>query len=120
MKHSPYQDWYVKNRSSILENFFSYLSIPSISTDPSHKEGVLNCAKFVADHLKEMGLEVDTWETENHPIVYGKHLKAGKDKPTVLFYVHYDVQPIDPLEEWKTDPFNPINEKWCGLCKRSL
>ncbi len=68
----------------------------------------MNCAEFVKTELKSIGLEnVKIYETPGHPIVYGEWLKAGNDKPTVLIYGHYDVQPVDPVNLWTNPPFSP-------------
>ena len=83
------------------------LSIPSVSTAPEHKGDVALAAKWVRDRLKAAGCKkVEIHKTQGHPIVYGEWLGA-KGAPTVLVYGHYDVQPVDPLELWKTPPFTP-------------
>jgi acetylornithine deacetylase/succinyl-diaminopimelate desuccinylase-like protein len=65
-------------------------------------------AKWLADHLRRLGFDqVSILPTEKHPVVFGEWLKAGKDKPTLLYYGHYDVQPPDPIQLWKTAPFEP-------------
>lgn len=95
------------NFNNYLEELKDYLRIPSISTLESNKEDVNRCAQFVSDKLKEAGMtRVEIFQTKKHPIVYGEWLEA-KDKPTVLIYGHYDVQPIDPIELWNTPPFEP-------------
>lgn len=97
-----------ENRERLLEKLNDFLSIPSISTDSIHKEDVKQSAVFTADYLKEIGLEeIEVKETKRHPLVYGEWMKAGKDKPTVLIYGHYDVQPADPYELWESEPFQP-------------
>jgi acetylornithine deacetylase/succinyl-diaminopimelate desuccinylase-like protein len=90
-----------------LEELLEFLRIPSISTLPEHRDDVRRSAAFVADALKAAGLEnVEIIETEGHPLVYADWLHA-EGKPTVLCYGHYDVQPPDPLELWKSPPFEP-------------
>src|SRR5690606_2120627 len=90
------------------QELFELLRIPSISTDSSRTGDVLKAAHFLKDRFIDAGLEnVNVHETAGHPIVYGDWLHAGDDKPTVLFYGHYDVQPPDPIELWTNDPFNP-------------
>lgn len=97
-----------KHQDTFKEELFDLLRIPSISADPNHKKDVRRAAEFVAGQLEKIGLNnVSIEETEGHPIVLGEHLEAGPDKPTVLIYGHYDVQPPDPLDEWKTPPFEP-------------
>ncbi|HUG34098.1 MAG TPA: dipeptidase [Anaerolineales bacterium] len=99
-------DYAHQNNERFLEELKDFLSIPSISTDPEHNEDTQRGAEWVASHLKSLGMEnVQIMPTGGHPVVYGEHLKAGKDAPTVLIYGHYDVQPVDPLELWLTDPF---------------
>jgi acetylornithine deacetylase/succinyl-diaminopimelate desuccinylase-like protein len=96
------------NLPRFKSELFDLLRIPSISADSKYKGDVKKAAEFVQHQLESIGLdEVRLCETPGHPIVFGKYLKAGADKPTVLIYGHYDVQPPDPLELWETEPFNP-------------
>src|SRR5215471_15707340 len=95
-----------QNRERFLEELKDFLTIPSISTSPEHKADVERCAQWVAGQLRALGMDnVQVMPTAGHPVVYGEHLKAGKDAPTVLIYGHYDIQPVDPLELWTSDPF---------------
>ncbi|RYM05674.1 dipeptidase [Sporolactobacillus sp. THM7-7] len=101
-------DYLKKNRTRYLEQVKEFLSIPSISSDSSHKPEVRQAAAWLANDLKNGGFEhVRIFETAGHPVVYGDFLKA-KGKPTVLCYGHYDVQPVDPIDQWATDPFQPV------------
>jgi len=102
-----YQKWFEKNRTSLLEDFFTFLRFPSISTDPAYQKDLLACKDWLASYLEKIGMDVEVWETSGHPSVFASHLKAGKDAPTLLFYGHYDVQPSVPLNEWKSPPFEP-------------
>jgi acetylornithine deacetylase/succinyl-diaminopimelate desuccinylase-like protein len=96
------------NFDNSVEELKEYLRIPSISTLESHKGEMERCSKFVAEKLKSAGMDrVEIIPTEGHPLVYGEWLKQP-DKPTVLIYGHYDVQPVDPIELWNTDPFEPV------------
>ena len=96
------------DRDQHLSEYKELLSIPSVSTLPEHKGDILRCADWLAAQLKQAGMDnVDIKDTGGHPIVYGESLKAGKDKPTVLVYGHYDVQPADPFDEWDSPPFDP-------------
>lgn len=96
-----------QNKARLLEELFAFLRIPSISTLPEYKDDVHRAARFTADALKSAGLEnVEVIQTANHPLVYADWLHAP-GKPTVLCYGHYDVQPPDPLELWKSPPFDP-------------
>jgi acetylornithine deacetylase/succinyl-diaminopimelate desuccinylase-like protein len=97
-----------QNKDRLLRELFSFLTIPSISTSPENKSDVDRAARFVADSLKNAGLEnVEIVPTAKHPLVYADWLHAP-GKPTVLCYGHYDVQPPDPLELWKSPPFEPV------------
>jgi acetylornithine deacetylase/succinyl-diaminopimelate desuccinylase-like protein len=95
-------------RSAYMSGFSELLRIPSISTDPNYKAEVARCADWVRDEMLRIGLKnCQTIPTDGHPVVYGEWLEAGADKPTVLIYAHYDVQPVDPLNLWVTPPFEP-------------
>ena len=107
MTDESFKTWYEENQEGIQEDFFKFLSFPSISTDPQYKPAILETAKWLKDYLQEIGLEAEIWETSSYPVVFGSYLKAGKDRPTVLLYHHYDVQPVDPLELWDSEPFKP-------------
>jgi acetylornithine deacetylase/succinyl-diaminopimelate desuccinylase-like protein len=97
-----------QNKDRLLEELFAFLRIPSISTLAEHKSDVDRAAKFVAGGLTDAGLEhVEIIPTAKHPLVYADWLHAP-GKPTVLCYGHYDVQPPDPLELWKSPPFEPV------------
>ncbi len=94
-------------RGALLETLRAFLRIPSISTLPEHRPDVDRAAEFVASELRQAGLaRVHLIEGEGNPLVYGERIEAP-GKPTVLCYGHYDVQPPDPLDEWKSPPFEP-------------
>src|SRR5882762_9860144 len=96
-----------QNRARLLDELKALVRIPSISTAPEHAGDVQRAAQFTADALRTAGLEnVEIIPTAKHPLVYADWLHAP-GKPTVLCYGHYDVQPADPLELWKTPPFEP-------------
>lgn len=97
-----------ENREHLLDRLKEFLSIPSVSTDSEYKDAVRKAADYLITYLRDIGFnQVELQETAGHPIVYAHYDQAGKDKPTVLIYGHYDVQPADPLEEWDSDPFKP-------------
>lgn len=98
-----------RDRQRSLDELQEYLSIPSVSTDPAFREDVLRCAGWLRTKMEEAGLTTDLIESDGYPLVYGEWLGAP-GKPTVLFYGHYDVQPADPLEEWRSPPFEPTIE----------
>jgi acetylornithine deacetylase/succinyl-diaminopimelate desuccinylase-like protein len=101
------RDYLDANEDRFLEELFEYLRIPSISTDPEQKGEVDRCARWLAKHLEDIGIEhVEISETDGHPIVYAEHGHTP-GAPTILVYGHYDVQPPDPLELWETPPFEP-------------
>src|ERR1700720_2291658 len=89
-----------------LDELEDFLRIPSISTDPDYTSDVWRASEFVLDKLRAAGLTAERIETAGHPLVYGEWLGAP-GKPTVLFYGHYDVQPVDPVELWRHPPFEP-------------
>ncbi len=85
-----------------------FASIPSVSTDPANKDDVQRAAQWLANRLKNLGMEnIQVFPTARHPIVYGDYLKAGSKAPVALIYGHFDVQPAEPLELWQSDPFIP-------------
>ena len=95
-----------------VERLFALLRIASMSTDPAYKEQCLVAAEHVAVDLKSIGFETKVRPTKGHPVVVGK--SNGASGPRVLFYGHYDVQPVDPLNLWKTPPFEPRIETLAG------
>lgn len=96
----------VDHQQDSLDQLKSFLTIPSISTLPEHEEDITRAATWVADRLRTLDFKrVEIIPTARHPIVYGEWLEAGSEAPTILFYGHYDVQPVDPLDEWESDPF---------------
>jgi acetylornithine deacetylase/succinyl-diaminopimelate desuccinylase-like protein len=97
-----------KNQEQFLEQLIALCKIPSVSTDPEAKPAMQQTASWVAEKLKNIGIEnVQIMPTAGHPVVYGEHLHAGSDALTILVYGHYDVQPADPLELWNSPPFEP-------------
>ncbi len=95
------------HREAFLENLKAVLRIPSVSAQPAHNEDTLRCARHIASHLESIGMpRVEVVATDGHPIVYAEWLGAP-GRPTALVYGHYDVQPPEPLELWKTPPFEP-------------
>src|SRR5688500_18327122 len=98
-------DFINTNRDRYVTELKDYLAIPSISALPHHAGDVRRCAEWTADEMRRVGLDnVRLIDTPGNPIVYGEWLKAP-GAPTMLFYGHYDVQPVDPLELWESPPF---------------
>lgn len=97
------------SRDAYLAQLQDFLRIPSISTLSERKPDIERAARWIADDMGRVGLEnVEIIPTDGHPVVYGDWLGAGEDAPTVLVYGHYDVQPVDPLDLWESDPFDPV------------
>src|SRR5947199_750061 len=94
-------------RENYLEDFYSFLRFPSISTDDQYAERVAECAHWLVKRLTGIGLETQLVPTRGHPIVWARN-KHQPGRRTVLIYGHYDVQPPDPLELWDSPPFEPV------------
>ena len=98
-----------------LERLFALLRISSISTDPAYAKDCRTAAEHVAHDLRSIGFNADVRSTPGHPVVLAKSNGVGpREGPKVLFYGHYDVQPVDPLDLWKTPPFEPRIEELAG------
>lgn len=100
-------EYYQANRDNFVEGLTRLLKIPSVSTLPEHKPDIHRAVEFLAEELRAMGMktvEVIEGRDSQNPLVYAEWMEADR-KPTLLIYGHYDVQPPDPLEEWKSPPF---------------
>lgn len=98
-----------ENRERFLSELIELLKFPSISSLSEHQTDIAQCAAWLKNHLSNIGMEnCEVYTTKKHPIVYADCLKAGADKPTLLIYGHYDVQPVDPLDLWDSGPFEPV------------
>jgi len=100
--------WYEEHMEEIVKDFLTFLRFKSISTDPEFKQETRQTALWLVEYLKKIGMDVQLWETKGQPCIFASYLKAGPDRPTVLIYHHYDVQPVDPLEFWESPPFDPV------------
>ena len=99
-------DYIQETRDKIMEDYKALLAFPSISADPAYADDVRACAAWIVEQLQDLGFDsCEAIETAGLPVVYGEWLHAGDDKPTVLVYAHYDVQPVDPLPLWHSEPF---------------
>jgi acetylornithine deacetylase/succinyl-diaminopimelate desuccinylase-like protein len=106
---APALDVARKSRNRILAELREFLSIPSVSSNPSGSDDINRAAEWMADRLKAMGFRsVQVLPTGGHPVVYGELLSAGQSAPTVLLYGHYDVQSAAPLGDWDSDPYRPV------------
>lgn len=101
------QNWIEANRTQWLKEFMTFLSFPSISSEPQFKPSVLECAQWLSRYLSDLRFETELWPTTGHPVIFASNMDAGPTQPTLLIYHHYDVQPVDPLEEWLSPPFEP-------------
>ena len=102
-------DKYIKeNKDRFLEELFELIRIPSISSEAAHKKDMIRCAECWREHLLKAGADkAEVMPTDGNPIVYGEKIIDPK-KPTVLVYGHYDVMPVDPIDLWHTNPFEPV------------
>ncbi len=101
-------DYARAHQSDHLKQLIEFLRIPSISTTPERRDDVRRAADWLVTQMRAIGLSrAETMPTAGPPVVYGEWLGAGPEAPTVLVYGHYDVQPTDPDEEWKSPPFEP-------------
>src|SRR5690606_34592221 len=101
------KEYVAQHKQRFLDELFALLRLPSISADPNYKEAMQKTADFVAEKLQDVGVnKVEVCPTDGYPIVYGEKF-IDADKPTILVYGHYDVQPPDPLALWETPPFEP-------------
>jgi acetylornithine deacetylase/succinyl-diaminopimelate desuccinylase-like protein len=97
-----------ENRGRFLDELKDFIRIPSISTDPAAKADMQRAAEWVAAQLRSLGMKnVHITPTAGHPVVYAESLEAGAQKPTMLVYGHYDVQPAEPLDLWHSPAFEP-------------
>lgn len=100
-----------RDEAKLVEDYLSFLRFPSISTDPNHKQDIENCYQWLAKKVEGLGFKIERFETCGHPTLFGEVRSENPQAPTLLIYNHYDVQPVDPLEEWEHPPFEPyVNE----------
>src|ERR1700761_3244901 len=100
-----------EHASAFFEDLKEWLAIPSISADPPRRDDVRRSAEWLAAHLAATGFPVpEVWETDGQPAVFAEWPAARPGAPTVLIYGHHDVQPVDPLDEWRNPPFAPVEQ----------
>ncbi len=104
------QTLYQKVKDRGLEDYKTFLKFPSISSNPDNAADMKACCDWLAKYLSQSGLDIDIWDTEGNPVIFASYLKASPEMPTLLLYHHYDVQPVLPLEEWDSPPFEPTIE----------
>jgi acetylornithine deacetylase/succinyl-diaminopimelate desuccinylase-like protein len=101
-----FSEYYATHHDRFLKEWGEFLSFKSISTDPAYKKECEECALWVKQQLEKLGGSAELLRGNGCPVVYGE-IPGDTSKPMVLFYGHYDVQPVDPIEKWLTDPFTP-------------
>lgn len=102
------QSYIEENKQRFLDELFELIRIPSISSLADHKDDMVKCANQWKKFILEAGADTcEVMPTKGNPVVYAEKI-IDKTKPTVLVYGHYDVMPVDPLEEWNTTPFEPV------------
>jgi acetylornithine deacetylase/succinyl-diaminopimelate desuccinylase-like protein len=100
-----------ENASAFFTDLKEWLAIPSVSADPARRDDVRKSAEWLAARLSETGFPVaEVWETAGQPGVFAEWPAADPAAPTVLIYGHHDVQPVDPLAEWHSPPFEPVEQ----------
>lgn len=103
-----FKTWMEKHRAEIREDFFHFLRFKSISTDPAYASEMKKCSDWLLSYIsKHTDLKAEEVKTAGYPLIYAEDLRAGHTKETVLVYGHYDVQPVDPIDLWVSDPFQP-------------
>ncbi|HRW58856.1 MAG TPA: M20/M25/M40 family metallo-hydrolase [Chlamydiales bacterium] len=101
-----YLQWFEKNFEQIKNDYFELLKFETINADPSYRSHTIACVNWLKNYLEEIHFEAEIIETMSAPLVFGQKIIDPKLK-TLLFYFHYDVMPVDPIEEWAHPPFNP-------------
>lgn len=101
-----YKTYFDTHQKSILDDFFTYLRFKTISSEPGYDDEMEKCIKWLKSYLEPLDFKVHIWRSHAHPVVFAEspHIPGA---PTLLIYNHYDVQPVDPLEEWESPPFEP-------------
>ncbi|NDD09638.1 MAG: dipeptidase [Rhodobacteraceae bacterium] len=103
-----WSDYLEKYKSQFTQELIDFVSIPSISAQDEHFDDVMKAGNWVVCRLVAAGISnARLLPTKTHPVVYADWLLAGEDKPTILIYGHFDVQPVDPLDSWESPPFQP-------------
>ena len=105
---AQWKQWMAHHCAEVRKDYFHFLRFKSISADPKFAAEMARCAEWLTVYIgQKTGMQTECIKTEGYPLVYAEDLRAGPAAPTVLIYGHYDVQPVDPLELWHNDPFEP-------------
>jgi len=100
-------DYLKKNEQRFVKELCDYLRFPSVSAQSNHKNDLEACARWLTDHCRDIGLQTDLCPTEGNPVVVARTPRNGTGKPHFVVYGHYDVQPAEPFDLWKSAPFEP-------------
>lgn len=99
---------FIRNhKSDILDALKALVRFPSISTDPAHREDMRHAAEWLTSQLQALGFSTQVYPTNGHPLVYAELFKAAPGAKTIMIYGHYDVQPVEPIDLWVSQPFDP-------------
>jgi acetylornithine deacetylase/succinyl-diaminopimelate desuccinylase-like protein len=111
MSHNlSFEELFTQSEQEFRECYFDFLRQKTISADPAFRKNLQQSAVWLESYLKDSGFSVELWNKDDAPVVVASHCKAGPKQPTLLIYNHYDVQPVDPLELWASDPFEPVQK----------
>lgn len=106
-----FKGWFSKHKERIKEDLFQFLRFKSISTDKSFRRDMQACADWLVQYVKNHGVHAELVSTSTVPIVFAEMKPVKKEAHTLLVYGHYDVQPVDPIELWHSDPFEPVERE---------
>ncbi len=110
---AQYIAWFEENEEKIQQDFFHFLRFSSISTDPLHHKECLKTADWLSSYLRDIGMKTELLKSPGLPVVFADSGTKGASIPSVLLYHHYDVQPVDPVDLWTSDPFSPRLDGGC-------
>ena len=96
-----------ENQSRFIKELSDYVRFPSVSAQPQHRQDLRACAEWLLAHCKKIGLDAQLRATDGNPIITAKTPRGKTKRPHFVVYGHYDVQPAEPFELWKTPPFTP-------------
>src|SRR5262249_32881930 len=103
-------DYLKENQSRFVSELCEYVRFPSVSAQPQHRSDIQACANWVLNHCRTIGLDAQLCSTQGNPVIIAKKKSSARDgaaHPHFVVYGHYDVQPPDPIELWKSPPFEP-------------